>query len=482
MADPATVTADAVMARMALPYRQRAAAGDARARAALEDSAYWAALHNAVRQLARPGWPANVEHTRHDAYVTARAAQHPSGTADVPFELSRARGTDNDVVVKELAVIGAVLNDPARARRFRYTPSPPDASPYGLRPQDFADPSTAEIWDALVTGPDPAIALPAATDPHLAPEQRTAAMIQPIATRLDYNDYHRCTGSEAAKARLDARANQLIAAYLTRASAPDYSPNPDHAAEYAVSFVLEPSIPAVVEDLAGRVRDHGLSDAPLGQIALELSTTEYALDQLAERLRAAPRSLTIPSTPEHTAPAAPQEAGEQPSYTSRPTERRVLISLLQDPGQLRDGPARSLAAQDFTQPEHAYLFKALRSLRPHAARDPWLLTDQANKLAHYDGAPALDPAELSGIGYAARTLKVPPAGQAAGHLITLTVRRTAREASTVARAAARTTRDPRALIDHSRTQFQQATREALRYHARSVPEPAPHGTRPANIA
>ncbi|MFD8897601.1 DnaB-like helicase N-terminal domain-containing protein [Streptomyces ardesiacus] len=480
--DPATVTADAVMARMALPYQQRAAVGDPSAQAALNDSAYWAAVHNAVRQMAQPSWPANVEHTRHDAYVTARGAQHPSATTNVPFELSRARGTDNDVVSKELAVIGAILNNPARAQQFRYTPSSPDASPYWLQPQDFADPSTAEIWDALVTGPDPAIALPAATDPHLTPEHRAAAMIQHITTRLDYNDYHRSTGSEAAKARLDANSNQVIATFLARASAPDYSPNPDNAAEYAVSFVLEPSIPAAVEDLAGRVRDYGLSDTSLGQVALELSTTEYALDQLAERLDAAPRSLAGYSTQQQAATAAPEQAEGQPSYTPRPTERRVLISLMQDPSQLQDGPTRSLAAQDFTQPEHAYIFKAIQSLPHHAAQDPWLLTSQANKLAHYDGAPALDFDELNNIGYAARTLKVPPADQAAGHLVTMTVRRTARDASTVVQAAARETVDPRVLIDQGREQFQQATREALRYHEQSVPAPTPYGAQQANVA
>ncbi|MGC5264090.1 hypothetical protein ACPXCO_24030 [Streptomyces cyaneofuscatus] len=481
-ADPATVTADAVMARMAVPYQQRAAVGDPSAEAALNDSAYWAAVHNAVREMAQPSWPANAQHTRHDAYVTVRAAQHPSTVENVPFELSRGRGNDSDALMKELAVIGAVLNNPDRAQQFWYTPSSPDASPYWLQPQDFGDPSTAEIWDALVTGPDPAIALPAARDPQLTPEQRAAAMIQHITTRLVYNDYHRSTGDPAAKARLDADANQIIATYLARASAPDYSPNPDNAAEYAVTFILEPSIPAAIEDLAGRVRDYGLSDASLGRVALELSTNEYALDQLAERLDAAPRTLAGYSTPNQAAEPAPEQS-EGPSYTSRPIERRVLISLMQNPGQLnRDGPTRSLAEQDFTQPEHRYLFKAIQSLSSHAAQDPWLLTSQAHQLARYDGAPPLNFEELSSIDYAARTLRVPDADQGAGHLVTMTVRRTARDASTAVQAAAQETLDPRALIDQSRQQFQQATREALRYHEQSVPEPTPYGTQQANVA
>ncbi|MFI5864594.1 hypothetical protein [Streptomyces sp. NPDC051546] len=480
-ADPATVTADAVMARMRMPYQERAAVGDASAQAALDNSAYWAGVHNAVLQMAQPTWPANVQHARHDAYVTVRAAQHPSTVTDVPFELSRARGNDNDTLIKELAVIGAVLNDPARAQQFRYAPSSPDASPYWLQPQDFADPSTAEIWDALVTGPDPAIALPAATDPTLTPQQRAAAMIQHITLRLDYNDYHRSTGDQGAKDRRATNANQAIAAYLARASAPDFSPNPDNAAQYAVSFVLEPSIPAAVEDLAGRVRDYGLADTSLGKVALNLSTNEHALDQLAERLDAAPRTLAGYAQPQAPA-SAPEPSEGQPSYTSRPTERRVLISLMQDPSQLYNGPTRSLAAQDFTQPEHAYLFKAIQSLPPDAAQDPWLLANQANQLARYDGAPALDFQELNQIGYAARTLKVPPADQAAGHLVTMTVRRTARDASTAVQSAARQTQDPRALIDQSRQQFQQATHEALRYHEQSVPEPTHYNTHQANVA
>ncbi|MFJ5951349.1 hypothetical protein [Streptomyces noursei] len=482
-ADPSMVTADAVMATMMAPYQQRAAAGDLSAQAVLRDSAYWAAVHNAVRQLAQPSWPANVEHARHDAYVTVRAAQHPSETTNVPFRLSRSRGTDDDVVKKELAVIGAILDNPVRAQQFRYVPSSPDASPYWLQPQDFADPSTAEIWDALVTGPDPAIAIPAAADPRLTPQQRTAAMIQHITTRLDYNDYHRSTGDESAKARLDAKANRVIATYLARASARAYSPDPDNAAQYAVSFILEPSIPAAVEDLAGRVRDYGLADTSLGQIALELSTNEYALDQLAERLDAAPRTL-VGYNQRQAAPPAPEQPQGQPSYTSRPTERRVLLSLIQDPSQLQSGPTRSLAAQDFTQPEHAYIFKAIQSLPPHAARDPWLVANQANQLARYDGAPALDFDELNSIGHAARTLTVAPAGQGAGELVTMTVRRTVRDASTAVEAAARETLDPRALIDQSREQFQQATREALRYHEQSVPEPAHYNynTQQANFA
>ncbi|MGW6145565.1 hypothetical protein [Streptomyces sp. NPDC055140] len=484
-ADPATVKADAIVARMALPYQKRAAVGDPSALAQLNDSAYWAAVRSAIREMAQPSWPANPEHARHDAYVTTRADQHPSTVENVPFELSRGRGNDRHALVKELAVIGAILNNPDRAQQFWYTPSSPDASPYWLLPQDFGDPSTAEIWDALVTGPDPAIALPAARDPMLTQEQRATAMIQHITTRLIYNDHHRSTGDPAAKARLDANANQVIATYLARASADDFSPNPDNAAEYAVTFILEPSIPAAVEDLAGRVRKYGLSEASLGQVAIELSTNEHALDRLSERLDAAPSTLAGYSTPDPNAEPAPEQS-EGPSYTSRPNERRVLISLMQNPSQLhQNGPTRSLAEQDFTQPEHRYLFKALQSLQsqhPNVAQDSWLLTKQAQRLAQYDGAPPLDFEELRNIGHEARTQRVPEAGQGAGHLVTMTVRRTARDASTAVQAAAQKTLDPRALIDQSRQQFQQATREALRYHEQSVPEPTPYGAQQANVA
>ncbi|MFF7953930.1 DnaB-like helicase N-terminal domain-containing protein [Streptomyces griseorubiginosus] len=489
----AQVAANALTARMMTLYQQRAAAGDANAQWAVNQAYYtysefWAGLHSTFHQMAQPTWPSNPAHARHDAYVTARAAQHPSTTENVPFEMARPRGYDNDARARELAVIGAILNDPERAHQFRYFPQSPDASPYWLQPQDFGDPATAEIWDALVTGPDPAIALPAATDPNLTPEQRSAAMIQHITTRLTYNDHHRSTGDPAAKDRLDANVNESIGAWLAYASssdfrpdpnAPDFRPNPDHAARYAVTFILEPSIPAAVEDLAGRVRHYGLSDASLGQIGLELSTTQYALDQLAERLDNAPRILA----PDQTAKPAPEQSEGQPSYTSLPTERRVLLSLMQDPSQLhQDGPNRSLAEQDFTQPEHRYLFKAIQTLPPDAAQDRWLLNNQAQQLARYDGAPPLDSQELDNIGLAARTVKVAPADQGASHLVTMTVRRTARDASTAVQAAAQETLDPRALIDQSREQFQQATREALRYHEQSVPEPTPYNTQQANVA
>ncbi|MFF8618626.1 DnaB-like helicase N-terminal domain-containing protein [Streptomyces sp. NPDC015350] len=497
-ADQAQVAADVLTARMMTLYQQRAAAGDANAQWAVNQAYYthsefWAGLHSTFRQMAQPTWPANPEHTRHDAYVTARAAQHPSTTENIPFELARSRGYDNDARSRELAVIGAVLNDPTRAWQFRYSPQSPDASsPYWLQPQDFGDPATAEIWDALVTGPDPAIALPAATDPSLAPQQRTAAMIRHITTRLTYNDHHRSTGDPAAKARLHADVNQAIGTWLAHASSPDFRPDPnapdfrpnhDNAAQYAVTFILEPSIPAAIEDLAGRVRDYGLSDASLGQIGLELSTTEYALNQLAERLDNAPRTLTDYSTPDQATKTAPKQSERQPSYTSLPTERRVLISLMQDPRQLQqDSPTRSLAEQDFTQPEHRYLFKAIQSLQPDAAQDRWLLNHQAQQLARHDGAPPLDFQKLDDIGLEARTVKAAPADQGAGHLVTMTVRRTARDASSAVEAVARETIDPRVLIDRSRTQFQHATREALRYHEQSVPEPTPYNTQRANVA
>lgn len=180
---------------------------------------------------------------------------------------------------------------------------------------------------------------------------------------------------------------------------------------------------------------------------------------------------------------APDQSEGQPSYTSQPTERRVLTSLMQKPGQLhQDGPTGSLAEQDFTKPEHRYLFKAIKTLPRNDVEDFWLLTYRAQQLARIDGAPALDSAELNDIHYEARTRKVPPADQAAGHLVTMTVRRTARDASTASQAAARETLDPRDLIEQSREQFQQATREALRYHQQSVPEPSHYGTKQANIA
>lgn len=479
-ADPAHVMASAVIARMAMPYQQRAAAGDTSAQAALANSEYWAEVHRSIRELAQPTWPSRTEHARHDAYVVARAAEHPSATKDVPFDLSRSRGYDNDARTKELAVIGAIINKPSRVQQFRYRPSSPDASPYWLQPQDFGDPATAEIWDALVTGPDPAIALPAATDPRLTPQQRAAAMIGHISTRLYYNDYHRSTGDQGAKARLDNGTIRTIAEYLARASDPQFSPNPDNAGVYATRFILEPSIPAAVEDLAGRVRDHGLSDASLYQVGLELSTDLHALDRLQERLDNALRPYADPSTPAPTTMPAPDQT-EGPSYTSRDTERRVLISLMQDPDQIHsNGPTRALAEQHFTQPEHTYLFKAIKSLPPHSAKDPWILTSRAHQLARHDSAPPLRRDELDNISYAARTLHVPPADQYASHLVVMTVRRTARDASTAVQAAARQSTDPRQLLKQSRQHFQQATNEALQYHQQSVPEPTRYATHQAS--
>ncbi|MEV6676272.1 hypothetical protein AB0N09_05300 [Streptomyces erythrochromogenes] len=481
-ADPAHVTADAIVAQLYAKYQEMAAAGMPHARERLASSEYWAGMHGALRDLASTTWPATPEHARHDAYVTVRASQHPSTTDGVPFTLASGRADDASAREREVAVIGAILNDPARAAKFRYDPSSPDASPYWLQPQDFGDSATAEIWDALVTGPDPAIALPAATDPSLTPDQRAQAMIEHIYQRLFYNDYHRSTADPQAQERLQNDTNQAIAQYLARATRADFCPNQDHADQYALRFILEPSIPATVQELAGAVRRSGLSDAPLGQIAMELSTRQYSLNQLAERLDAAPDPAEAPSTPTPDVIATPAP-DDRVSYTSRDSERRVLISLMQDPGQLRSGgPTSALAPQDFTQPEHAYLFKALRSLPPDTAVDSWVLANQAQRLARQDGAPELSHSEVQNIGLAARTMRVPPAEQAAGHLVAMTVRRTARDASTAIDAAAQNpaTR-PRQLIDQTRTQLQQATNEALRHHELSVPNPSRYAGHQANI-
>ncbi|MGP3951264.1 hypothetical protein [Streptomyces sp. 7N604] len=481
-ADPAQVAADVVVQRLWTQYQQMAESGDPGARATLHDREFWTNTYNGLRQLSDASWPADPSDARHDAYVVVQAAQYPSATEGVPFQLAQGRPYDEVTQHRELSVIGAVLNDPARALQFRYTPSNPDASPYWLQPQDFGDPSTAEIWDALVTGPDPAIALPAATDPNLTPEQRTQAMVQHVYRRLWYNDYHRSGADPAAQARLENKTNQAIAQILVKASQPDFSPNPDNASLYAVNFILEPSIPAAVDALAGQVRRDGRADASLYQVAVQLSTHEHALDQLKERLDHSPRTLDNYGAAE---PAATPSQEEGPRYASRDVERRVLISLIRDPAQLNDGGrVQSLAAQDFTQPEHAYLFKAIQSLPQHAAQDTWVVANQARQLAIRDQAPRLDGYELENIMRAATSLPpVPPAQQSAGHLITLTVRRTSHEASTaIAAAAQQASLDPRHLIEQSRAQVQQATHEALRYHDQSVPAQTMHSAPGANVA
>ena len=89
-----------------------------------------------------------------------------------------------------------------------------------------------------------------------------------------YNDFHRSTGDPGAKERLEANAYRTIAMVLKQASAPDYSPNPDNAARYAVSFILEPSIPATVEYMAG-LRPQG---QPMGQLRHAASKHQSAFD------------------------------------------------------------------------------------------------------------------------------------------------------------------------------------------------------------
>jgi len=480
-ADPAIVAADVVMRGMRTQYEQRAASGDSDAWAILQDPVFLLNVGSCLREMAHTSWPANLGDVRHDAYVIVQSAQNPSGTDGVPFTLTRGREYDDVMQHRELAVIGAVLNDPARANQFRYRPSSPDASPYWLQPQDFGDPSTAEIWDALVTGPDPAIALPAATDPALTPAQRTQAMTEHVFRRLWYNDLHRSGADPAAATRLENKTNEAIAQVLAHASRPDFSPDPDNAALYAVNFILEPSIPATVDALAGEVRRTGRADTSLWNVALQLSTHEHALDQLKDRLDASPRTFVDYGPPP---PAATPPQDNDPLYTSRDVERRVLVSLIKDPAQLYDaGPVQRLATQDFTQPEHAYLFKAIQSLPQHAVRDPWVLANHAQQLAAQDRAPHLDGFEVQNIMLAAASLpSVPPAQQSAGHLITLTVRRTSHEASTAMEAAAKQAGlDPRHLIEQSRAQVQQATHEALRYHDQSVPAQTVHTAPQAHV-
>jgi hypothetical protein len=461
--DPALVTADVLTERLMLNLQQEALVGVPGAWEAFNDPGYRSSIHDAVYRLAHPSWPAVPQHARHDAYVTVRAAQHPSPTDGVPFELARGRAYDADAREKELAVIGVILDQPSRALQFRYDPSDPSVSPYWLQPQDFGDSAIAEIWDALVTGPDPAIALPAATDSSLTSEQRTRAMIEHIYGRLSYNDSHRAAADLDAQARLADGTLEKVARCLVEASRPGYYPDPHNAALYAAHFILVPSIPDVVDALAGSVRRDGLADASLYQVAAQLSTHENALNQLAERLNNAPNPLAGYDTAD---PAlAPAQAPEgSPGYQSRFDERKVLLSLMCEPRRLHEpGPLNALTEEDFTQPEHRYYFKALHLLRfdEPAARDPWLLTSQARQLAAHDGAP-LDGDEMRNIAFLARTSLPAPENTAAERLMVMTVRRTVRDGtSAVAAAAKQHWTDPSRLVGYAQTKTRQAAAQLI---------------------
>jgi hypothetical protein len=146
----------------------------------------------------------------------------------------------------------------------------------------------------------------------------------------------------------------------------------------------------------------------------------------------------------------------------------VLLSLIRDPSQLhRPGAFRALSERDFTQLEHQYYFKVLKSLPEGAVQDSWVLKHQVQKLARYEGAPDLNIQDIGLIDSAARTLPPEPAEQ----LIFMTVRRTVANGSTAMEAAAGDNRvDPRRLVAYALGQTQQATQEAWRYHQQSVPE------------
>ncbi|MGW2937856.1 hypothetical protein ACWDA7_39990 [Streptomyces sp. NPDC001156] len=473
--DHAQAIADVVVQRMMQTVQQEAAAGGPAAWEALNDPSYWTWMHSAIYQLAHPSASAIPEHARHDAYVTVQASQHPSAIEGVPFELAAGRADTVDARYKELAVIGAILDDPSRAEQFRYTPSDPAASPFWLQPGDFGDKLTAEIWSALVTGPDPAIALPAAKDASVPSHQRTQAMIDHIYARLRYSDSHRAAADPDAQARISNGTLRSIAQLLTEASHPNYSPNPDNAALYAVQYILEPAIPAAVEDLAGAVRRDGLADASLSQVAMQLGTREYQLSELARRLDSAPRTLAGYDTapPDVRQPAEPEGS---PAYRHHNVERQVLLSLMREPRQLLEpGPVQSLAAQDFTQPEHRYAYQALQLLRfdDRAVRDPWVITHQAHQLARIEGAPPLDLSEMESLAHSAKTAPPYPTEDGAERLIYMTVRRTVRDATSCISAAVQENKtDPRQLIEYALTQTRQATAEASRHHQQSVPEPS----------
>ncbi|WP_326581736.1 hypothetical protein OIE69_44010 (plasmid) [Actinacidiphila glaucinigra] len=472
--DPAITAANIVVRRLWDRHVEMAASGHQGAQAVLNDAAHWQDLLNKLIEVGGARY-ASVQDARHHAYVIVRGAERPSAIDGVPFSLAGRPATGLTIIEPELAVLGAILDDPQRAERFLYSPTASGASPYWLQPEDFSDPLTAEIWDALVTGPDPAIALPAVSDPLVTPAARTEAMIEHVYRRLWFNDYLRRGGDPAAQARIDSNAMLAIREVLVQASRGAWGTNPDLAPIYALDHILEPSITHVVDELAGAVRVQGTADTALYEVARALGAQVDALDKLRDRLDA---GLTFRSDEGGARVRQPPPSSEvaQKVHTTHDVERRVLISLIRDPSQLRGaGATPNLAPQDFTRAEHHVLFRALQEMDPALASDPWLVAAHANRLAAREQIPGFrNEAMLQVLQDLKTRSEVPRAEVGAHHLITMTVRRSAVEASLVMTAGVQDPAvDRRQLLVRSRGLVQQATAEALRIHAQSVPAPAP---------
>ncbi|MET8676099.1 hypothetical protein ABZW18_00455 [Streptomyces sp. NPDC004647] len=470
--DRTTAVVQIVTQHMWRRYEEKALAG--LPGEALEDPQFWQSLQGQLRDMADPDRPTDLRHVRHDAYAILQQAPGPPSQAS--GQPSRPRQRDEWGLWGELAVIDAVIDNPAWGRpghdaKFCYTPSDPEASPYWLQPQDFSDHTFAEVWDALVTGPDPAVALPEASDPTLRPEQRRQAIAEHIWQRLWHNDRARAADDPMAAARLKDDTYPALWTFLNGGS-PNLHSNPELATHYAVEHVLEPSIPSAIHALAGQVASDGQMDASLPDVAAKLSETLAALDALKERINQGPRTSTTYSPADQGPGAVPQTNN---GFADLDKERRVVLSLISDPTQFAaDWRVQRLHRHDFTKPEHRYLFQASKnSLNqqglPH---DPALLAQEAARLAHHDRAAPLNTIELLQLQQAAASQQAPAAaGQAAGHLIFLTVRRATQRASTVMSTAAnRRGAHPGHLIDQSRDQIVQATNEALRYDYAPAPD------------
>ncbi|WP_331726251.1 hypothetical protein [Streptomyces sp. NBC_00470] len=459
----ARIAADVVV-RIVQAECWRRAPGDQAAADKFHDQQYWADLHKLVVQTSNPAWPGAPANARHHAYVTAAEHRHGRDNGRA-FALTKGRSTEPENRLQEFIVIAGVLDDARRAASFQFAPDSRDASPYWLQPQDFSDPVAAELWDALVTGPDPAISLPEARDSQLTAQQQTQAMLDHVHRRLLFNDQHRSTSDAAAKARIDGNEHRSVVATLRGIINAAHQPseqglqaNFQNAPAYAARYILEPSIPAAVDQLAGKVHDIGTGAASFGSIAMGLSEQGHLLDRLWERLSQAHR-FAAPTNGQDPK-LAPLKRAAPPAFSNQKMERDTVRAVVKDPGQLRDGLASALTPQDFTTPEHRFLFQAAQNHAPGQTPDFWLIASQARALAQEQGAPPLDSGELMAIHDDRRA--APPAATHANHLMLMTVRRVTQSGSTIVRGAARRPGDNRQLVILARGEVRAASEAAMR--------------------
>ncbi|MEE1737060.1 hypothetical protein PUR49_11190 [Streptomyces sp. BE147] len=470
-------------------YCSRAEQGDAAARKLISDQNAWTGtggLWEFISHLKSPdiGNPSSAhEHAVEIWNESPRReplAQAPPPPGNVQADIQTWGA---------LSIVGAVLNDPRNVEAFRYQPQDPTASPYWLQGEDFEDEFLNLTWQVLVTGPNAVINSEAANDPYLVGDERAFTLTRlAVGNMQDLLAQRSSTDPTVAQALSDPTFWERIEHLLVQAQSPSLAQQfpPTNIARRARELVLDPHVRNYVAQIGEHIDAETRTAGPVGHgLLATLARSVAALHRLRERVANA------------AAPASPQNRSvlltkTETSYAAPGRERAIIDAALHTPDLMQSPQYQALQGEDFTVREHGALFEAMQ--RHPTPWHPLLLVQEAHLTganpgdldgelmvtiasAAYSGAPRTAPV-MDGGPYDPRVM--------AQQLVTVTLRRSTEQASTVVTKAAYAPQvSADALLNIAAQQYTQAAQSALRYNPtpgqgprqsqQSQPQSATHG-------